>query len=324
MKRKIIKQGNNTLTITLPKNWTEKKNIKAGDEIDLSEFEGGLQLKIEREKVLKSISLNIDDLENLALAKLLIACFEQGYDTITLNFTKQSIKSYNKGSTSVEESINLYVARLIGFEIISQTSHSVTIGNVSEKLTKFDNIVSRIFFLVEEYIRLLILAMKNNDKSELKEGEQRHDNITKFIALASRIISESTSYTKNEALNYFTIFNYMDKVTDFIRYAYKNASRFNKRISKETIELAEKALEFIKLYRHYFYKFSYKYINELDDIRHEIKALYIAYSEKNKESSIASNFDAMAEVLNGIIKSRISLELLKKDIKENPPALEPD
>ena len=39
MKRKIIKQGNNTLTITLPKNWTEKKNIKAGDEIELSEFE---------------------------------------------------------------------------------------------------------------------------------------------------------------------------------------------------------------------------------------------------------------------------------------------
>ena len=317
MKRKIIKQGNNTLTITLPKSWTEKKNIKSGDEIDLSELEGGLQLKTEEKEVLKSISLNIDNLEDLALAKLLIACFEQGYDTIKLDFTKQNAKTYRYGAgfTSMEDSINYYVARLIGFEIISQTSNSVTVGNVSEKLTKFDNIVSRIFFLIEEYIRLLILAMKNNDQSELKEGEQRHDNITKFVALASRIISEDSSYTKNEALNYFTIFNYMDKVTDFIRYAYQNTLIINKKLSKETIDLAEDALEFIKLYRHFFYKFDYKYINELDYIRHEIKKHYITYSQKNKESCIASNFDALAEVLNGIIKSRISLELSKKDIK---------
>jgi len=34
MKRKIIKQGHNTLTITLPSKWAHKLNLKAGEEVD--------------------------------------------------------------------------------------------------------------------------------------------------------------------------------------------------------------------------------------------------------------------------------------------------
>ena len=37
MKRKIIRQGHNTLTITLPSDWAKRFNIEAGKEIDLTE-----------------------------------------------------------------------------------------------------------------------------------------------------------------------------------------------------------------------------------------------------------------------------------------------
>ena len=42
MKRKIIKQGHNTLTMTLPSEWVKQLNLKAGDEIDLTEDRGSL------------------------------------------------------------------------------------------------------------------------------------------------------------------------------------------------------------------------------------------------------------------------------------------
>ena len=37
MRRKVIKQGHNTLTITLPSSWVNKFNIKTGDELDVRE-----------------------------------------------------------------------------------------------------------------------------------------------------------------------------------------------------------------------------------------------------------------------------------------------
>ena len=44
MKRKIIKQGHNTLTVTLPSDWVKKLNLKSGDEIDVLENENSLIL----------------------------------------------------------------------------------------------------------------------------------------------------------------------------------------------------------------------------------------------------------------------------------------
>lgn len=40
MKRKIIKQGHNTLTVTLPSEWTKKLQLGAGDEVDIIENSG--------------------------------------------------------------------------------------------------------------------------------------------------------------------------------------------------------------------------------------------------------------------------------------------
>lgn len=48
MKRRIIKQGHNTLTVTLPSAWVKDLNIHAGDEIDLVEEANGLLLTTEK------------------------------------------------------------------------------------------------------------------------------------------------------------------------------------------------------------------------------------------------------------------------------------
>jgi phosphate uptake regulator len=312
MKRRIIKQGNNTLTITLPKQWTVKENISAGDEISIVEDGEDLKISSNLTKQDKSITINIDNLEKMALAKLLTACFEQEYDKIILNFSKKTIKPYSIRCSDLIGTINLYIGRMIGFEVTSQSSTSMVIEKVSERLTGFDNVLSRLFFLIEEYINMLIHDLKTEDYEDLREGEIRHENITKFVALASKMVSENNGFNKTETLNYFLIFNYMDKITDFIRYAYQSTLSFNKKVSDETIILGEKALDYLKLYRSFFYKFDYKKINELDLIRHELKKTFVKSSQKHKEVGISSNFDALVEILNGTIKSRISLELLKE------------
>ena len=312
MKRKVIKQGNGTLTITLPKQWTKDMNLTGNDEVDTIINENNLVISPLSVGKKKSISINVDDFERLSLAKFLMACYEQGFDDMDLRFSKLKIKSWSHADEDIIKVINFYVNRLIGFEVLSQTKTSIKIGDISQQYMKFDTILSRIFFLIEEYLKDLITAMRSKDHNDLKNGELRHDNITKLISLASRIVHDSKTFSKFEVSNLFIILNLLDKITDFIRYSYRYTAKLNK-VSKETIIFANKTFEFIEMYRSFFNKFDYKSIHLLDDLRGNIKKLFLTNANKfPKESVINAQFDALVEILHGAIKPRIAIELTKK------------
>ena len=71
MKRRVIKQGHNTLTITLPSEWVKKLNIQSGEELDLSEIShravSGVMVLTIRKFLLKAVNY----LGSIILARLL-------------------------------------------------------------------------------------------------------------------------------------------------------------------------------------------------------------------------------------------------------------
>ncbi len=62
MKRKIIKQGHNTLTITLPSEWVKKLNLSAGNEIEIYENSGSLIINGKQNNGHKSAVIDITEL----------------------------------------------------------------------------------------------------------------------------------------------------------------------------------------------------------------------------------------------------------------------
>ncbi len=314
MKRKVIKQGNGTLTITLPKQWADEVGLNSGEEIEITISQNNLIVTPVKSIVKKEITIDVDKFERLSFAKFLIACYEQGFDTIDLVFTKSHVQSWSHGKEQVNDVINFFVTRLIGFEVLSQTKNKVRIGNISKEYVKFESIMSRIFFLIEEYLSTLITALETNNHESLSERENRHDNITKLVALGCRIVHDSTEFSKVEAMNLVTILNLLDKITDFIRYACKYTSLYNKKVGSDTIKTAKKSFKFLESYRHFFNKFSYEAISELDELRGDVKKSYLECVQNcPKESAINSNFDALVETLHGAIKTRIAIELAKKE-----------
>lgn len=316
MIRKIIEQGNGTLTITLPKQWVDEIGLKGSSEIELLINQKNIIVMPLDTKKEKTISIHVDNFERLSFAKFLIACYELGFDTMELTFTKSTVQSWSHGKEDITEVINFFITRLVGFEILSQSKSVIRIGNIVKEHVKFESIVSRIFFLIEEYLQHLIDAMKSGEYDDLKNGENRHDNITKLIALATREVYEGGNFTKAEALNLAVILIILDKITDFIRYAYKYTSKYNSKVSNETINLAAKAMSFVEKYREFFNKFGFQQINELDDIRGEVKASFVKLIvSKSKEAPINAQFDALVETLHGAIKSRIAMDIDKGENK---------
>src|SRR3972149_5038111 len=86
MKRKIIKQGNNTLTITLPRKWTDKFNVKAGDELELLELNNTLQLMTKGSTANKSIDVDVSELNRKLTKYVLVLLYKAGYDTINITY----------------------------------------------------------------------------------------------------------------------------------------------------------------------------------------------------------------------------------------------
>jgi len=91
MLRKIIKQGHNTLTVTLPSDWVKKFNLKQGDEISIFEKDNGLFVSSEKKDYEKKTEINIDGLDIPTIWKYLMGVYREGYDQVTINFSQKDL-----------------------------------------------------------------------------------------------------------------------------------------------------------------------------------------------------------------------------------------
>jgi len=114
MKRKIVKQGTATMTISLPASWIKKFNLNVGDELGIEEV--GNKIEISTEKAMGETKAEIDaeklgDFTKTDLSHLYIA----GYDEIIINFKdKEVLKQMQER-----------VPDCIGYEIIDQSVNKV-------------------------------------------------------------------------------------------------------------------------------------------------------------------------------------------------------
>lgn len=58
MKRKVIRMGDSTSLISLPKNWINLNSINKGDEIEIKEIGNNLLIKGKQSQLPKTINLN--------------------------------------------------------------------------------------------------------------------------------------------------------------------------------------------------------------------------------------------------------------------------
>jgi antitoxin component of MazEF toxin-antitoxin module len=140
MKRKLIPQGGSSLTLYLPKNWVDKNNLKAGEEVDVDIAENNVIVfpsKSKHEK--KKISLVLPKKESIART-LLVNAYRAGFDVIEISGA--DIKFIN----------HIAEKFLVGFEAF-RNNEKIVLESVSEpSYEEFNNLVQKQFFLLEEVI----------------------------------------------------------------------------------------------------------------------------------------------------------------------------
>jgi hypothetical protein len=140
MRRKLIKQGVEALTVTLPAKWLKEKGLGAGDEVDIDDKDSGLYISGVGKGMQKSKTINIETTHPKYVRSVVASAYKAGYDEIMLNF--KSVPKTNE--------INAIVNSFTGLEVVTTAKDSITIKcflRTEEK--EVENLILKMFQLVK-------------------------------------------------------------------------------------------------------------------------------------------------------------------------------
>jgi phosphate uptake regulator len=209
MKRKVIKQGHNTLTITLPAKWVEDHRIMPGDEINIDEK--GSAIVITKESNGFILKKEIDITKSvLFLERELYSLYKKGYDEIDI--TSEDPSQLAKVQQILTEAV-------VGFEIISQTKTMCKVKNVAEiQDSEFDSILRRTSFLLISMDEGIYDAMKNGDINPIANLRFMEKTNNRYTGFLRRVLNKKGhGRYENEKLLYCFI-EYTEKIADELKF----------------------------------------------------------------------------------------------------------
>jgi len=237
MKRKTVKQGTGTLTISLPQDWIKKFNIQGGDELDVDEDINTLiirtQVKYEDRRVIES-----NELEKLVNIWL-IRAYQEGATEIKL------IGNFGKGR------FKRTLDELIGFEIIKQASDHIIIKDLSGTSNEdFDILFRRIMFLIKTILEDSYDALKDNNKQIIQELIDKDQEINKFCSHCIR--SLAIKKLPEEKQKYYLL-NQMEEMGDVIKDIHNKVLKYDFEVDNKFLETLFQVIYFFTLCHDFYF-----------------------------------------------------------------------
>jgi len=327
MKRKIIKQGHNTLTITLPSEWARKFNLQAGKEIDMIERENGLFISTEKNGESKRIEFDISDMDIPTIWKYFMAVYREGYDEIKVKFNKRSLDNPYKFLTqhrldarfkkerekrTTLGALQEFVNRFIGFEIVEHGEGYILVREMGELTSKeFDNSLRKIFFILQEMSELTLEAIQTSNPNLLMHIHDVDVNLDKFHDYCIRILNKTLNKNQRKSSILVSTLYLLELLGD----EFKNISHhilqdFPKSKLKNIKDLAESVKEQFDAFYDLFYKFDQSKIKKMSEIDaktyFKIPEVYKKASEDEKE--IYHHLRIIGRYINALLELRIEME----------------
>ena len=246
MKRKLIKQGHDCITLTLPIRWVKDNHLKAGDEVTLTEKNNGLLVQGKGTPPHSSTLVTIPKNATAKIVSFMITnAYKKGYDVINVKYQDQKIVPI------IEKTVN----GLLGHELIDIQNGKVTVKNVSLELEEeYQTLFRKSFYLYKENMRKLQEDLKNHSFTRLPELEEYKSLITKYTHHAKRALNKNQR-DRNTFVFEFLVIRDFEKLTNEVLYIYRHLSRQKHKVDLKTQRVLIHTLHIAtELMKHYFKK----------------------------------------------------------------------
>ncbi len=283
MKRKLIKQGQGGLTITLPIKWIREYNLDSNpsQEIELTQTPQGILITAEIAKREKTINVDLKNYDKRMILNILNQSYRLGSDTIHIKYTK------NEQLKIVEE-----IARdvLLGFEITTNKDKFCIIQNIAEPdPEKFDIIMRKVF------LQILELSTKTTESLIAKEKSHQDKKSTKNkedFATTKHQIDKLTNYCRRTVLrsqlsNPKTVFLYdilskLSLISHAYIYLYNTHHKKPSQIPKEIEFHIQKTNTYLRQFYEAFYKKDLDLLNNISNEKEQLQHENDTLLEKSK------------------------------------------
>jgi phosphate uptake regulator len=181
MERKLVKQGNSALTITVPAKWIQKKRLSPGDTIQIEEKDGDLAVTTKSIPKKREVQISLKEKEETIVRMQLNNIYRLGYDLVNVDYFGDKQKKIIEG---------LVNETLLGFEIIERKENRIIIENLTEPSgDKQEAILKKIFYTISESFTSLKGAMAG-DKQEIKELQRMTKKVSEYDNFYRRNIAK--------------------------------------------------------------------------------------------------------------------------------------
>ena len=310
LRRKLVKLGKSSLVVSLPKEWVNNLNLKAGDEVSIMLSEDGSLIIapskfIARRKV-SPLLIDISHCEEKNLVeRLIIAAYVVGKDPII-------IRSEKGISPSQLKEIRRVINNIRGLEIVKEDEKNVVLRSFLDP-TRYPltGLIKRIINLVQAMLEFLIEALKKKNKSYLEEILYIEEEVDRlyfstlrqiFLAVKLREIAESIGIKRSiEIMSLKTIIKVFELLADDLAKIAQSALTL---IEKNTNLLEANIPEFLDLLSDISSLFNFiskmilynnvsltnELLNKLENLGSEFKSLDTLLNEKIRNEKILKWF----------------------------------
>ncbi|WFO75132.1 phosphate uptake regulator PhoU [Desulfurococcaceae archaeon MEX13E-LK6-19] len=196
--RKIIRVGEKSYAVTIPKKWIQSLGLKSGDTVNLIlEKNGSICIHPSKEKSKTSIPNKVvvdsSGFNGDILSRTIMGCYVEGYDEVVLVNTKPEF-------TGV---LNALATKLPGIVVLESPSGDITIKiaisenmvDIEEVLTRMIRVLNLMYDYVEDYI-------EKNDETLAKKVLETDDELDRLYFLGLRLIKRGKGFASLTAPKY--------------------------------------------------------------------------------------------------------------------------
>lgn len=189
MERKLVKQGRDALTVTLPAKWLRAKKLSAGDPVYMEEENTALRITPRLRAQSKEITLQVRNAEESMIWHQITGAYIEGYDVIVINHSNPTL-------------IQKVPQFFIGLMIERHSATQSTIKSIiAEPEKNIDVLILRMHFMLVELARIVEeYTRKMRTLESVKEQERLLDSTVYYCM---RYLNKY--YTEERAYRYFLL-----------------------------------------------------------------------------------------------------------------------
>lgn len=263
MKRRIVRQGVATNTISLPAKWVQKHGIRPGQEVEVEEQAGKLVISTSAELQLPKIKVRLPAGSSRRLKRrYLDSVYRRGFDEIRVEFSDE------KSMGDIEWALQQFV----GFEIVEQGKQYCIIKNIiGPSESDFDSLFRRFLLLILDVTRESLTAILTKDKDKLKHLIDKDYLINRFYLFCQRLINRrGEKFFPGKETFMFLIVNRFEEIADVYRDLNQYCGNHPIALSEKTIKVFSEVNALVEKAYHLYYSFTDEGAQGIDKIKGDL------------------------------------------------------